>query len=168
VDRGIEVGHTFQLGTKYSTAIGASYTDEKGAQHPMVMGCYGIGVSRIVAAVAEEHHDEAGLRWPEALAPYDVHLISLPGRGEAAAEVALAADLLYQSLCSRGVEVLYDDRDASPGVKFADADLLGIPVQLVLGAKGLARGVVERKVRATGERDERPLDEFTTPSERRN
>ena len=164
VDRGIEVGHTFQLGTKYSTAIGACYTDEKGAQHPMVMGCYGIGVSRIVAAVAEEHHDEGGLRWPEALAPYDVHLISLPGRGETAAEVALAADLLYQSLRSRGVDVLYDDRDASPGVKFADADLLGLPVQLVLGAKGLARGVVERKVRATGERDERPFDELAGPA----
>jgi prolyl-tRNA synthetase len=158
VDRGIEVGHTFQLGTKYSTAIGANYTDEKGGQHPMVMGCYGIGVSRIVAAVAEEHHDESGLCWPANLAPYAVHLISLPGRGETAAEVVSAADRLYESLRSAGVEVLFDDRDASPGVKFADADLLGLPLQLVVGAKGLARGVVERKIRATAERDEVPLE----------
>jgi prolyl-tRNA synthetase len=116
-------------------------------------------VSRIVAAVAEEHHDEAGLRWPSALAPYDVHLIALPGRGDTAAEVAMAADRLYQELSAKGVAVLYDDRDARPGVKFADADLLGMPVQLVLGAKGLAGGVVERKSRATGERDDRPLED---------
>ncbi len=125
----------------------------------MVMGCYGIGVSRVVAAVAEEHHDEAGLRWPEHLAPYRVHLIALPGKGEAAPEVVAAADRLYESLTGAGVAVLYDDRDASPGVKFADADLLGMPVQLVLGGKGLARGVVERKVRATGERDEIALED---------
>jgi prolyl-tRNA synthetase len=158
VDRGIEVGHTFQLGTKYSVALGADYTDEKGEQHPMVMGCYGIGVSRVVAAVVEEHHDEAGLVWPAALAPYAVHLVSLPGRGEAAPEVRAAADRLYDALCSAGVEVLYDDRDQSPGVKFADADLLGLPTQLVLGAKGLARGVVERKDRRSGERDEVALE----------
>jgi prolyl-tRNA synthetase len=158
VDRGIEVGHTFQLGTKYSVALGADYTDEKGEQHPMVMGCYGIGVSRVVAAVVEEHHDEAGLVWPAALAPYDVHLVSLPGKGEAAPEVRAAADRLYDELRTAGVEVLYDDRDQSPGVKFADADLLGMPTQLVLGAKGLAKGVVERKDRRTGERDEVALE----------
>ena len=158
VDRGIEVGHTFQLGTKYSVALGADYTDETGQQHPMVMGCYGIGVSRVVAAVVEEHHDDAGLMWPAALAPYQVHLVSLPGKGEAAPEVRAAADRLYDELCAAGVEVLYDDRDQSPGVKFADADLLGVPTQLVLGAKGLARGVVERKDRHSGERDEVALD----------
>jgi prolyl-tRNA synthetase len=158
VDRGIEVGHTFQLGTKYSVALGAEYTDEKGEQHPMVMGCYGIGVSRVVAAVVEEHHDGAGLVWPAALAPYAVHLVSLPGKGEAAPEVRAAADRLYDDLRSAGVEVLYDDRDQSPGVKFADADLLGMPTQLVLGAKGLAKGVVERKDRRTGERDEVALE----------
>ena len=157
VDRGIEVGHTFQLGTKYSTALGAVYTDERGGQHPMVMGCYGIGVSRIVAAVAEEHHDEHGLRWPAVLAPYAVHLVSLPGKGEAAPAVVAAADRLYAELRAAGVDVLYDDRDASPGVKFADADLLGMPVQIVLGAKGLAREVAERKIRATGDRDDVPL-----------
>jgi prolyl-tRNA synthetase len=158
VDRGIEVGHTFQLGTKYSVALGAEYTDETGQQHPMVMGCYGIGVSRVVAAVVEEHHDEHGLTWPAALAPYAVHLLSLPGKGEAAPAVRAAADRLYADLRSAGVEVLYDDRDQSPGVKFADADLLGMPVQLVLGAKGLARSVVERKDRRSGERDEVALE----------
>jgi prolyl-tRNA synthetase len=158
VDRGIEVGHTFQLGTKYSVALGAEYTDETGQQHPMVMGCYGIGVSRVVAAVVEEHHDDNGLVWPAALAPYAVHLVSLPGKGEAAPEVRAAADRLYDDLRAAGVGVLYDDRDQSPGVKFADADLLGMPVQLVLGGKGLARGVVERKDRRSGERDEVALE----------
>ena len=158
VDRGIEVGHTFQLGTKYSVALGAEYTDETGQQHPMVMGCYGIGVSRVVAAVVEEHHDDSGLMWPAALAPYQVHLVSLPGKGEAAPEVRAAADRLYDDLRAAGVDVLYDDRDQSPGVKFADADLLGVPTQLILGAKGLARSVVERKDRRSGERDEVALD----------
>jgi prolyl-tRNA synthetase len=158
VDRGIEVGHTFQLGTKYSVALGADYTDETGQQHPMVMGCYGIGVSRVVAAVVEEHHDENGLMWPAALAPYQVHLVSLPGKGEAAPAVRDAAEGLYRDLRAAGVDVLYDDRDQSPGVKFADADLLGVPTQLVLGAKGLAKGVVERKDRRTGDRDEVALE----------
>jgi prolyl-tRNA synthetase len=123
----------------------------------MVMGCYGIGVSRILAAVAEEYHDDGGLSWPPALAPYDIHLISVPGRGEQAADVAAAADRLYAGLTAAGKAVLYDDRDASPGVKFADADLVGVPIQIVAGAKGIARGVIERKVRASGERDELDL-----------
>src|SRR4029077_7982055 len=147
----------FQLGAKYSVALDALYTDDQGEKHPMTMGCYGIGVSRILAAVAEENHDESGLAWPPALAPYDVHLITLPGKGEQAANVTAEADRVYEELTAAGCEVLYDDRDASPGVKFADADLLGVPVQLVVGAKGVGRGVVERKVRATGERDELPL-----------
>jgi len=154
VDRGIEVGHVFQLGAKYSEALDARYTDEEGAQHPMLMGCYGIGISRVLAAVAEEFHDDAGLAWPEALAPYDVHVLLLPGRGDEAPKVLAAAEELVERLEARGVSVLFDDRDARPGVKFADADLLGMPVQLVVGAKGLARGVVERKVRATGARDD--------------
>ena len=157
VDRGIEVGHVFQLGTKYAEALDARYTDDRGDQHPMLMGCYGIGVSRVVAAVVEEYHDDAGLVWPVALAPYDVHLVALAGRGDQAEKVVAEADRLYEALQSRGIDVLYDDRDASPGVKFADADLLGMPVQLVVGAKGLGRGVVERKVRATGEREELAL-----------
>jgi prolyl-tRNA synthetase len=157
IDRGIEVGHVFQLGTKYAEALDARYTDEQGEKHPMVMGCYGIGVSRILAAVAEEYHDDGGLSWPAALAPYDIHLIAVPGRGDQAADVIAAADSLYESLTAAGKAVLYDDRDASPGVKFADADLVGMPVQIVVGAKGIARGVIERKVRATGERDELDL-----------
>jgi prolyl-tRNA synthetase len=157
IDRGIEVGHVFQLGTKYSESLDARYTDEQGEKHPMMMGCYGIGVSRILAAVAEEYHDGGGLSWPAALAPYDIHLISVPGRGEQAADVIAAADRLYEELTAAGKAVLYDDRDASPGVKFADADLVGMPVQIVVGAKGIARGVIERKVRATGERDELDL-----------
>src|SRR5581483_9595053 len=158
VDRGIEVGQVFQLGTKYAAALGALYTDEGGEQHPMVMGCYGIGISRIVAAVVEEHHDEHGIVWPPSVAPYDVHLVALSGKGKDADQVVGAADRLYEELRAAGVDVLYDDRDASPGVKFADADLLGIPVRLTIGAKGLARGVVERRNRKSGEDDELPLE----------
>jgi prolyl-tRNA synthetase len=161
IDRGIEVGHVFNLGTKFSEALDARYTDENGEQHPMVMGCYGIGVSRVVAAVAEEHHDEHGLSWPPALAPYAVHLIVVPGRGEQATGVIAEAERVYEELRARGIDVLYDDRDVSPGVKFADADLVGVPVQIVVGAKGVGRGVVERKVRATGARDEMPLHDLS-------
>jgi len=159
VDRGIEVGHVFQLGTKYARALDATFTDDAGTDHPMVMGCYGIGVSRVVAAVVEEHHDDRGMIWPEALAPYRVHLVALPGRGDTAAAVTSAADRLYDELRAAGVSVLYDDRDASPGVKFADADLLGMPIRVTIGAKGLARGVVERRDRATGAESELPVDE---------
>ena len=154
--RSVEAGHVFQLGLRYTAGEGAlpgaTFLDEEGNEKPFWMGCYGIGVSRMLAVVAEEHHDEAGLRWPAELAPFAVHLLAL-GAGRSA-EVAQAADALYEQLVAAGVEVLYDDRDLSPGVKFADADLIGIPVQLVVGAKGLAREVVERKDRRTGERDE--------------
>jgi prolyl-tRNA synthetase len=154
IDRGIEVGHVFQLGAKYSKVFDATYTDDEGASHPMQMGCYGIGISRVLAAVVEQYHDEHGMKWPPQLAPYDVHIVVLPGRGEKGEEVIAAADTLVTQLEARGVSVLVDDREASAGVKFADADLLGMPVQITIGAKGLGRGVVERKVRATGERDE--------------
>jgi prolyl-tRNA synthetase len=158
VDRGIEVGHVFQIGTKYSEALDAHYQDESGEQHPMVMGCYGVGVSRILAAVAEEHHDDRGLTWPAALAPFGVQIVALPGKGDTAERVTGVADRLYADLVRAGVDVLYDDREASPGVKFADADLLGLPIRLTVGAKGVARGVIERRVRATGEDDELPID----------
>jgi prolyl-tRNA synthetase len=161
VDRGIEVGHVFQLGTKYSEVLDARYTDEHGEQHAMVMGCYGLGITRTVAAIAEESHDEHGLSWPPVVAPYDVYLIAVPGRGEQAPAVIEEADRVYDQLRAAGQDVLYDDRDVSPGVKFADADLLGMPVQLIVGAKGVARGVIERKIRATGERDELPLHDPT-------
>ena len=149
----VEAGHTFQLGLTYSSKIpNATFTDEDGHQHPYWMGCYGIGVSRAPAVIAEEHHDEAGLVWPPEIAPYQVHLLALGA--SRSAEVAEAADRLYDELSAAGVRVLYDDRDLAPGVKFADADLLGMPVQVIVGGRGLARGVVERKDRRSGGRDE--------------
>ena len=157
----VEAGHTFQLGLAYSNKIpGATFTDEDGHQHPYWMGCYGIGVSRAPAVIAEEHHDDAGLVWPAEVAPYQVHLLSLGA--SRSPEVADAADRLYDELAAGGVSVLYDDRDLAPGVKFADADLLGMPTQVVVGAKGLARGVAERKDRRTGERDDVALDQVVT------
>jgi prolyl-tRNA synthetase len=154
----VEAGHTFQLGTVYSAGSpGATYVDADGREQVCWMGCYGIGVGRLLAVVAESHHDEHGLAWPDEIAPFQVHLLALgAGRNPA---VAAAADELYDELRRGGVDVLYDDRDVSPGVKFADADLLGMPTQLVVGGKGLARGVVERKRRRTGERDELALAE---------
>ncbi len=155
--RSVEAAHTFQLGYKYSDVMaGASFVAEDGDEANFSMGCYGMGVSRLLAVVAEENHDERGLVWPASLAPYQVHLVAL-GAGRAP-EVAEAADELYGRLVAAGVEVLYDDRDVSPGVKFADADLLGIPVRLVIGAKGLARGVVEWRSRATGDEREVGID----------
>ncbi|HUZ44561.1 MAG TPA: His/Gly/Thr/Pro-type tRNA ligase C-terminal domain-containing protein [Acidimicrobiales bacterium] len=120
------------------------------------MGCYGIGVSRLVAIVAEATHDEAGLSWPPALAPYAVHLVSLGTDPE----VLEASEALYLDLTGAGTSVLWDDRPARAGVKFADADLIGIPVQVLVGARGLAKGVVEVKIRATGERSELALGEL--------
>jgi prolyl-tRNA synthetase len=153
--RSVEAAHTFQLGTKYSEVMsGSNFVAEDGGDSIFSMGCYGMGVSRLLAVVAEEHHDDRGLVWPLEVAPYQVHLAAL-GAGRSP-EVAAAADRLYGELVAAGVVVLYDDRDLSPGVKFADADLLGLPVRLVIGAKGLARGVVEWRSRATGE--ERDLD----------
>jgi prolyl-tRNA synthetase len=155
--RSVEAGHTFQLGTKYSDVMpGATVVDEAGNEVPFAMGCYGIGVSRLLAVVAEEFHDDKGLAWPEVVAPYDVHLLAL-GAGRSP-EVAAAADRLYQELSDAGAAVLYDDRDVSPGVKFADADLLGLPVHLVVGSKGLARGVVEWRTRSTGEERDVAVD----------
>jgi len=169
VDRGIEIGHVFQLGTKYSEALAANYVDESGTPQPMVMGCYGIGVSRIISAVVEEHHDENGICWPATLAPYDVHLVVLPGRAKTPEQIAASTAVtdtgeeLYRIMTTAGVSVLFDDRDVSPGVKFADADLLGMPVRLTLGAKGFERGVVERIDRATGEEQElRITDDLLT------
>src|SRR6266545_4885132 len=158
VDRGIEVGQVFQLGTKYAEALDARYTDEAGEQHPMVMGCYGIGVSRIVAAVVEEHHDDKGIAWPPSAAPFAVHLVALPGKGDTAGDVIAAADRLYRELRDAGIDGLDHERDERPRVKFADAAVIRVPVPLTMGAKGVARGVVERRNRATGEEDELPLD----------
>jgi len=159
VDRGIEVGHVFQLGTKYSEALEALYTDEAGEQRPMVMGCYGIGVSRIVAAVVEEHHDDDGIAWPPALAPFDVHLVALPGKSDAAEAVVAAAERVYAELSAAGIAVLFDDRDASPGVKFADADLLGMPLRVTVSPRTLENASVELKRRSEKETTLVPVEE---------
>jgi len=141
--RGIEAGHIFILGTKYSKVMGATFSDEKQQQRPLVMGCYGIGVSRLVATTIEQHHDENGMRWPTSVAPYEVHLVTI-GREDA---VASAARDIHDALEAAGVEVLWDDRDERPGVKFKDADLIGVPLRVTIGAKGLAAGTLELKPR---------------------
>lgn len=147
--RGVEVGNIFKLGTKYSIAMGATYLDENGEEKPIVMGSYGIGSGRLMAVIIEMLHDDAGIQWPITVAPYQVILISLAN--EKTPEVAAAAEKLYADLLAAGVEVLYDDRDERAGVKFNDADLIGIPIRLTLGAKGLKNGVIEGKLRRNGE-----------------
>jgi prolyl-tRNA synthetase len=142
--RGIEAGHIFVLGTKYSKAMGATFLDEKQQTRELTMGCYGIGVSRLVATTIEQHHDEDGIRWPMSVAPYHVHLVTI-GRED---EVLAKAAELHDALEREGVEVLWDDRDERPGVKFKDADLIGVPLRVTIGAKALAGGNVELKPRA--------------------
>ena len=153
--RGIEVGHVFKLGTRYSEVLGASFPDQNGAQHPIIMGCYGIGVGRLLAAAVEQSHDEKGIIFSPAIAPYDVCLTVLNVEKE---EVADAAESLYQSLQDANVQVLYDDRSESAGVKFNDADLLGLPVRVVVSPRNLRQGVVEIKRRSAS-------DAATVPSE---
>jgi prolyl-tRNA synthetase len=155
--RGIEVGHVFKLGAKYSESMKATFLDETGVERLMIMGCYGIGVSRIVASAIEQNHDEHGIVWPPSIAPFEAVIVDLSGKDEAAKVKALE---LYGQLNSMGVEVVLDDRDERPGSKFKDADLMGFPLQLVVGAKGLARGVVEAKNRKTGEKRELPVEGF--------
>ena len=145
IARGIEVGHIFQLGRKYSEAMNAAVLDEQGKSAVMFMGCYGIGVTRVVAAAIEQNHDERGIVWPEPLAPFHVSLI--PINLQKSERVRETAERLYGELQAAGLEVLYDDRDARPGVKFADDELLGIPHRIVVGDKGLERGVLEYKPR---------------------
>lgn len=156
VVRGIEVGQVFKLGTKYSAALDATFQDEDGGSKPMVMGCYGIGVTRTVAAIIEQHHDEKGILWPVTVAPYDLHLLSL---GAHIAEVREACDRLAGQFVAAGFDVLYDDREERPGVKFKDADLIGLPFQVSIGQKSLAKGVCEVTNRATGTREEVLLEE---------
>ncbi len=158
--RGIEVGHIFQLGRKYSQAMKAVVLDESGKEVTVHMGCYGIGVTRVVAAAIEQNHDERGILWPEPLAPFQVVLVSL-GQ-QKCAEVRERADRLYAELTAAGIEVLYDDRDARPGVKFADAELLGIPHRLVVAERGLAAGRLEYRHRKDTESVEFPVDEMLT------
>ncbi|MBT8084392.1 MAG: proline--tRNA ligase [Woeseia sp.] len=153
IARGIEVGHIFQLGTTYSDSLGASVQDQDGNDVSMVMGCYGIGITRIVGAAIEQNHDEKGIVWPAPLAPFDVVLV--PINMHRSDSLRDAAEALYAELCESGYEVLFDDRDARPGVKFADAELVGIPHRIVISDRGLAAGELEYRHR--GDADARML-----------
>lgn len=152
---GIEVGHVFKLGTKYSVALDALYDDEKEFRKPIIMGCYGIGVNRIIAGLAETKHDENGLIWPLAVAPYSIILCPLDVTQP---DVMQAADTIYNQLQAAGIDVLMDDRDQRPGFKFKDADLIGIPLRVVVGGKGLKEGIVEVKWRGATEPQKIPLN----------
>ncbi|NKB66893.1 MAG: proline--tRNA ligase [Candidatus Latescibacteria bacterium] len=153
--RGVEVGNIFQLGTRYTDALGSNFLDAEGRSQPVVMGSYGIGVGRLLACIAEEHHDEQGLCWPVSVAPFPVHMVVLARAGGVAAE---AADKLYGDLQRAGIEVLFDDRDENPGVKFNDADLLGAPVRLTVGERSLKKGQIEMKLRTAADRQDVPLE----------
>ena len=156
IEPAIEIGNIFKLGTRYSVPLGATYLDESGSEHPIVMGSYGIGPARIVAAAIEQLADEKGIVWPRSLAPWQVELVSLAKAGE---EERTAADNLYEELLAAGAEVVYDDRDAGPGEKLTDAELLGCPLRLVVGRRGLADGVIEAQARRSGEEHRLPVDE---------
>ncbi len=155
--RGIEVGNIFKLGTKYSDSMGAKVLDENGKMQPLVMGCYGIGVGRLLACIIEAHHDDHGIIWPISVAPFEVHIVVLTGR-KPAGELE-AAEKLYGQLKAAGLDVLLDDRDERAGVKFNDADLIGIPIRLTVGSRGLANGQVEMKLRHEDDRSDVPLDQ---------
>ena len=145
--RGIEVGHIFMLGTKYSEKMKATYLDKQGQDQALVMGCYGIGVGRTAAAAIEQNHDAKGIIWPAPIAPFHVHVLPLTGKPGAVLDAACA---LEAELEKAGIDVLLDDRDERPGVKFNDADLIGCPYQMVIGDKGLKEGQIELKDRRTG------------------
>lgn len=157
--RGIEVSQVFQLGTKYSEAMGATFMDEDGKEKPLIMGCYGVGVSRTLAAIVEQHNDENGIIWPVSVAPYEVSVIPLDPKKE---DCAKATDRFVQELLDAGLDVVVDDRDERPGFKFADNDLMGFPYQIVIGKRGLKNGTFELKDRATGEREDISIDEAAT------
>jgi prolyl-tRNA synthetase len=149
--RAVEVGNIFKLGTRYSTSLGATFLDRDGQTRPIIMGSYGIGVGRLLACVAEQYHDARGLMWPVTVAPYAVHLVVLAGG--AGGEASAVAERLYADLTAAGVDVLYDDREESPGVKFNDADLIGVPLRLTVGERALKRGGVEVKRRDSPDSD---------------
>lgn len=148
--KGIEIGQIFKLGTIYSEKMNGTYLDENGKAKPYIMGCYGIGVSRLIAAIIEQNNDENGIIWPKEVAPYLVHLVCLDMKKDVQKETA---EKIYNKLLEEKVEVLYDDRIERPGVKFNDADLIGLPIQIIVGRKA-DEGIVEIKVRKTGEREE--------------
>jgi prolyl-tRNA synthetase len=158
IEPAIEVGQIFKLGTRYSEPLGANYLDESGNERPIVMGSYGIGPARTVAASIEQRADERGIVWPRSIAPWDVHLVGL---GKAGDGVTDAADGLYQELVEAGISTVYDDREAGPGEKLTDAELLGCPLRLVVGRRGLAEGMIEAQVRKSGDEDRLPVAEAT-------
>jgi prolyl-tRNA synthetase len=152
--RGVEIGNIFKLGTRYSAALGATVLDEQGQSRAIVMGCYGIGIGRLIACIAEGHRDERGLIWPATVAPFDVYLVGLDLDDP---EVRAAVEMIYRDLTAAGIEALYDDRAERAGVKFNDADLIGLPLRLTLGRRALAQGSVEVRPRAGGEAQQVPL-----------
>ena len=154
---GVEVGNIFQLGTRYSDSMGCTFQDKDGTEKPIIMGSYGIGSGRLLASVAEEHNDEYGLIWPIAVAPYQVHLIMLPGKKDAGS-VENSATAFYKDLQTKGIEVLFDDRNDSPGVKFNDADLIGVPIRVTVSARNLENKIIEIKRRDRKDRHLIPLD----------
>ncbi len=156
--RGVEVGNIFKLGSRYSDSMGCYYLDKDGKEKPVIMGSYGIGSGRLLACVAEEHHDEYGLIWPISVAPYHVHIVALSGKG--ADDVKDTAERLYQDLLAAGVEVLYDDRAESPGVKFNDADLIGLPIRLTVSGRSLQQGGIEFKRRDSQAKTIVPQDQI--------
>jgi prolyl-tRNA synthetase len=164
LSRGIEVGHIFKLGTKYSEAMKARYLDAEGSERTIVMGTYGIGITRTVAAVIEQLHDANGIVWPFSVAPYHVHLVPVNMSHEATRETA---ESIYAALEGWGVEVLIDDRDERPGGKFKDADLIGVPLRVTIGEKGLKDGIVELRDRKTGQTDRVPVADAASECRKR-
>jgi prolyl-tRNA synthetase len=154
--KGIEVGQVFKLGTRYSEKLGAGYLDEKGTEQPMVMGCYGIGVSRTLAAILEQNHDESGILWPAEIAPFKLHLLTVHMQDSQQIELSSS---IYDKLMQEGLEVLWDDRDERPGVKFNDADLLGFPIRITVGKRAI-ENIVECKIRKTGAVEEVAVPEL--------
>jgi prolyl-tRNA synthetase len=156
IEKAIEVANIFKLGTRYSEPLGATYLDQDGSERPIVMGSYGIGPARIIAAAIEQAADEKGIVWPRSLAPWQIHLVSLAKAGD---EERQAADRIYEQLLEAGAEVIYDERDAGPGEKLTDAELLGCPLRLVAGRRGLADGVIEAQERRSGAEHRLPLED---------
>lgn len=156
--RGVELGNIFKLGSRYSNSLGCKFLDRDGSYKPVIMGSYGIGVGRLLACIAEEHHDEYGLLWPITVSPYQVHLIKLSGENPSG--IDQITNNLYSDLQDAGLEILYDDREESPGVKFTDADLIGIPIRVTISSRSLSQGGVEIKMRHEKEKHIIPLDEI--------
>ena len=155
--KAIELGHIFKLGTKYSEALGAYFLDKDGNEHPIIMGSYGIGVERIIACYIEQNHDQYGIIWDYPLTPFDIHLVGINTKSNL---ISIECENIYTELTNNGFEVLYDDRDENPGVKFNDADLIGIPIQIIIGEKNIKKGLVEVKIRRTNQRELIPREEI--------